>query len=116
MNGFSTYYYKCKNCLSDFEYEERIKDKRKIQCSICNTNSLETQILSAPISFVQHDAKTLGQQAERNTKKMGRYELEEKRHKDSISTRMKKLQKKIEGKGTVIDTKKKNKPNWIDNA
>lgn len=79
--SFTIRAYECEGCNETFSEIVQRKDKsRRKKCPICKQFSLE-QLLFAPTGFVSQDAKTLGQQAERNTKKMGRYELEAKRHK-----------------------------------
>lgn len=67
------YDYRCNECSHEFETQQSIKDKPLKKCPECKKNKLE-RLISAPTVFVRQDAKTLGQQADRNTKKMGRYE------------------------------------------
>ena len=73
-----TYEYLCPDCGNNFEIEQSIKDKPINICDKCNSTSIHRVIHCATV-FVDQGAKTLGQVAERNTKKMGKYELQEKR-------------------------------------
>lgn len=73
-----TYEYLCDSCGNNFEIEQSIKDKPINICDKCSSTSIH-RVIHAPTVFVDQGAKTLGQLAERNTKKMGTYELQEKR-------------------------------------
>ncbi len=71
------YEYRCENplCYSDeiCDVEHPISYKDGVYCSECDKDM--EKLISAPSMIViQHDPKTLDQQAERNTKKMGHYE------------------------------------------
>jgi ribosomal protein L44E len=54
------------------------------RCPTCKKNTLY-QVYSVH-SVIKSEPKTLIQQAERNTKKLGKYELEEKRRRDKLLT------------------------------
>lgn len=64
------YEYKCESCGEESEIFQSIKDAPKKKCGTCGKNKLE-RLISACIGFVAREATTLGQLAERNTKKMG---------------------------------------------
>ncbi len=73
------YEYRCKNplCYSDeiFDVEHPWSYKDGVYCTECD-HEME-RLISAPMLIsVEHDPKTLDQQAARNTKKMGHYEKE----------------------------------------
>lgn len=87
-------YYICDNCDHTFDISQGFNDEKLKKCPECNENSLY-QDLSGQYSFVIGEPKTVGQLAERNTKKMGRYELEAKMVADGIPERIEK-RKKIE--------------------
>ncbi len=59
-----TYEYKCSGCEHAFELVQSMKDKPKV--------------LSPPSVFVRGEPQTIGHWAERNTEKMGRYEIGDK--------------------------------------
>ena len=73
-----TYDYKCESC----DYEVEIAHGFNAPTPKCETckHDLKIVINQAPMAFIKGEAKTLGQLSEQNTKKMGRYELEDKRH------------------------------------
>ena len=77
------YEYKCQACEHFFAEEISIKKyKRKRKCPSCGKHKLE-RVLGVPDISVRRESTTIGQLAESNTKKMGRYELEEKQRQDN---------------------------------
>ena len=74
-----TYDYLCNACGHEFEQVHGF-GKTPEPCS-CGSHDIKIVINQAPVAFVKGEAKTLGQLAEANTKKMGRYELEDHRAK-----------------------------------
>lgn len=72
--------YECQesDCQFSFEMEHAIKARRPRKCPMCERQSLERVILTAPLGFVRGNVTTIGQQAELNAKKLGRYGSEEK--------------------------------------
>lgn len=68
-----TYVYNCEKCQSSVEVRQSLKDDPLIKCEKCGENSLYKSIQPC---FVQGEPTTVGQLAERNTKKMGKYHLE----------------------------------------
>jgi len=91
-----TYEYQCDDCGSTFEQVRRFNEE-PLPCK-CGSNKL-TQIIHAPMVFVKGEATTLGQLADRNTSKMGRYELDSKREQQE--------------KGNLKDKKEKN---WVQKS
>jgi putative FmdB family regulatory protein len=65
-----TYEYRCDKCGTEVDYYQNIKDKPKRKCPVCKKNGL-SRLLSACIGFVSREVTTIGQLAERNSKKMG---------------------------------------------
>lgn len=104
----NTYVYRCNNCSYEYEIEQRITEKSISLCPSCHQETCE-RLICAPI-VIDMGAKTLGGQADKNTAKMGKYELEEKRYQ---KTERGKLAKK-----TVLDEiggtkpKKEDKKPW----
>jgi len=94
------YDYQCSSCNSIHEIDHGIKTTKR-KCPKCGENKLEKIFLSAPASFVRQDAVTVGQLAERNAKRMGKNEVQERDLKDkegkkeAMSKAQKELYKKI---------------------
>ena len=79
-----SYDYECASCYLIFEVQQGIKEKPLTKCPHCD-GTIERVLLAAPFGFVKGEPRTIGQLADRNTKKMGKYELEAKKkaHKDA---------------------------------
>jgi hypothetical protein len=97
MSGYNCI---CDDCKHEFQ-SEGIKDPNSHwklppnNCPECDGESITTSIIycKPPIGFVEKEPKTLGQQAARNSKKMGRAkveDLESKEKSEKISTKPKK--------------------------
>ena len=69
--------------------KQNMHDPLKKKCPECGKLKLY-QDLTGQHTFVYQECKTLGHQAERNTERMGKYELESKRKKDSEAKKLKK--------------------------
>ena len=104
------YDYVCSNCQHQLEdVQQSIKDKPLIKCEQCNHRTLERVIYGGHV-FVRREATTIGQLSDRNTKKMGKYELESKRQEDNMKRERsdkQKLHKKI---NSMDDTQKRK---WV---
>lgn len=70
------YTYECQECEFQFTVEQKMTARTLRKCPECGKVALERVILSAPYAFVRQDPTTVGQLAERNTKKMGREAVE----------------------------------------
>jgi len=73
-------YYVCDHCDYSFMIQQDRDAPLKKKCPACGKRKLY-QDLAGQHSFVYQDCKTLGHQAERNTERMGKYALEDKRNK-----------------------------------
>jgi putative FmdB family regulatory protein len=73
------YHYRCTECEDEFEIHQSIKDAPLEHCQECNCLDGLERVIHAAHLFVKAEPKTVGLLAERNTAKMGRYELEDKR-------------------------------------
>jgi putative FmdB family regulatory protein len=69
-----TYQYKCDFCSFEFEIKQGYHDKPKKKCPQCKAHKLY-RVYSVYAAIIG-EPKTLGHQADRNTQKMGKYELE----------------------------------------
>ena len=88
---------------------QSIKAKPLVKCNKCNKMTLERVIYGGDV-FVRREATTIGQLSDRNTKKMGKYELESKQKEDNTKqerSEKQKLHKKI---NSMDDTQKRK---WI---
>lgn len=72
-----TYNYKCSVCQHTIEVRQSIKDKPLQKCPACNQHSLERVIYGGLGFNMDREPTTLGQQAERNAKKMGKTKVQE---------------------------------------
>ena len=73
-----TYHYKCNNCNYEFEVMQSIKDKPKKKCPECSLHKLERVLYSTMV--IDMTPKTVGSLADKQTKKMGHFEREEKQY------------------------------------
>ena len=72
-------YYVCSNCNYSFMIQQNMHDKLKKKCPTCGAYALY-QDLTGQHTFVYQSPTTLGHLAEKNTKKMGTYELEKREY------------------------------------
>ncbi len=107
-----TYEYICSHnkCGHNLEIEQSIKDKPLITCPKCGKQTLERVISGGIEPIVKQEAKTLGQLAERNTKKMGKYELQEKRRLHNKSEKKARIRAIEESGGTYVDKPAEHNP------
>jgi len=68
-----TYEYRCENCKEEIEVFQNLSDEFLTKCEKCGKNELEL-LIGAPLGFVRGRINTIGQLAESNAKKLGRYE------------------------------------------
>lgn len=77
----------CETC-GEFEEFAKIADRNKIVCPECNTQA--TLLVSG--AFIKGDPTTIGALADKNTKKMGRYEIEDRRRREGVTQKEEKKQ------------------------
>lgn len=70
------YDYRCEACGHTMEYWQSFKDKALIECPECHKDEL-IRLFGIPFIFVQGEPKTLEHQADRNTKRFGLAECQE---------------------------------------
>lgn len=73
-----TYDFECEPCAYYTEIKQGPSEPSVKTCPLCKEETLKKVFISAPHISVRGEVKTLGQQADKNTKNMGRYELEAK--------------------------------------
>ena len=98
-----TYEYRCDSCGAGEEVFQGLKDKPKRKCTACGKLRLQ-RLISTCIGFVAREATTLGQIAERNTKKMGAKIKEE--EEKSGKTARKKATKELNEINRMTDAQK----------
>lgn len=79
-----TYDFECEPCAYITEIKQGIDEPSVLTCPICEQETLKKVFISAPAMFVRGEPTTIGQLAERNTSKFGKYELEAKKECDKI--------------------------------
>ena len=93
------YEYLCSGCEHRFTITQSMKDSKKKKCPECGKHKLE-RVLGSPHIFVRGEPQTLGHLAERNTKKLGRCELDDRKERDKVDEKKpgkKKLHRELRG-------------------
>jgi putative FmdB family regulatory protein len=110
------YGYGCETCDICFEIEQSIKDNPLTECE-CGGRL--HRLIPHTFNFaVQQDPKTVGHLADRNTKEMGRYELEERRIRDKVEREesrkagREELAKRLPKGASLIDKSSYKTPWW----
>lgn len=73
-----TYDYSCKSCGDTFETKHGFHDSPS-PCPKCGGGELAQVFDTPPLVFIKGEATTLGHLADRNTAKMGKYELDKRK-------------------------------------
>lgn len=97
-----TYDFACKNCELIYEVNQSIKDSLPIACAFCEESEGFEQIYSIPTFFVKAQPNNVGWQAEVNTKRMGKDEIEERVAKKREKVRAAKAEMAAKVGGKVI--------------
>jgi len=79
------YDYECRKCVYYTEIKQEMFDDPISTCPNCGEDSLIKVIINPPAVFVRGETGTIGQLADRNTSRMGKYELEDKQQKDNTA-------------------------------
>lgn len=109
------YEYRCNNCQHEFEAVQTIKEKPLKKCPSCKKNKLE-RLISVTTGFVRRDATTIGQVADRNAKKLGKNEVQERDLKKKSDTKVALDQAKVELNRTINKMSEDQKRKYIDNG
>jgi putative FmdB family regulatory protein len=108
--------YHCEHCAVDFiDVYQKYEDEPLVKCNQCGKNTL-TKLFSPPTFFVSQEATTVGQIADRNAKKMGKREVEERtlKKKDETKSALKEAKKELYSNiNNMSDTQKRK---FIDNG
>jgi len=108
--------YHCENCAVDFtDIYQKYEDAPLTKCDQCGKNTL-IKIFSPPTFFVSQEATTVGQIADRNAKKLGRQEIQERslKNKDETKTALNEAKKEMNSKINKMSEVQKRK--FIDNG
>jgi len=84
-----TYDYECSECGHLEEMFQKFSEKEVNTCPECASSTYGRVILHAPFSFVKGEPTTVQQLADRNTQKMGHYELQDRRKADNMDVHKK---------------------------
>lgn len=109
------YDYMCKFCSHKLiDCYQNIRDKPYTKCDACGEHGLE-RIIYSPTVFCKGEPTTLGQLAEQNSKKMGKYQLEEKSLKDKEDKKgaLSEARKELKKMGGMSDEQKRR---YIENG
>tara|TARA_R100001163_G_scaffold11972_2_gene11121 strand:- start:9610 stop:9951 length:342 start_codon:yes stop_codon:yes gene_type:complete len=79
-----TYDYECSECGYHKEVFQKFSEKPLVRCPKCKKHKFRRVILSAPHVSVKGEPTTIQHLADRNTQKLGRYELESKMQADNM--------------------------------
>lgn len=105
-----TYDYECSNCgYKMTDVYQSIKSDALTKCENCKESTL-SRILFCPHVFVKGEVRTLGQLAEKNSKKMGKLQVEEKilADKESKKKALKEAKNEINSKvGKMTEAQKR---------
>lgn len=101
-----TYEYRCDSCDYSFEVNQGYHDKPKKKCPDCKAHKLY-RVYSVYVAIVG-EPKTVGHLADRNTQKMGKYELENARSKlpKAETQQAKEKRKKYQKLGNMNEAQK----------
>ena len=89
--------YECAECGTSFsDVYQKYEEDPLTKCEACGKESLQ-KIFATPTFFVTQEAKTLGQLADRNAKKMGHREVQERelRNKEKTKSTMSEAKKEL---------------------
>ena len=89
-----TYDFECEKCAYYTEIRQRMEDPSSHKCPCCGDKTLVKVFINPPLTFVKGDPSTIGQLADRNTQKMGTYELEDKQNQHGMNKNKEETQKR----------------------
>ena len=86
------YDFECQDCAYYTEITQKMEAPSKHECPHCGKQTLVKVLINPPVMFVRGAPTTIGQMADRNTEKMGKYELQDKTREHALR-RVEKLKK-----------------------
>jgi|TARA_B100001778_G_scaffold332303_1_gene338353 putative FmdB family regulatory protein len=84
-----TYDYECSECGYYEEVFQKFSEKPLVRCPECKKHKFRRVILNAPHIAVKGDPTTVQHLADRNTQKLGKYELQDKMKADNMDKHIK---------------------------
>lgn len=79
------YDFECEPCAYYTEIRQGPDDPDTHACPLCEKQTLKKVFINPPSISIVGEPSTIGHLADRNTKKMGRYEIEDKNKKNNIN-------------------------------
>lgn len=76
------YDFECEPCAYYTEIRQSMADPSTIECPVCGQATLKKIFINPPTMLVRGEPTTIGGLADRNTSKMGTYELQDRENKD----------------------------------
>tara|TARA_R110002051_G_scaffold33434_1_gene74958 strand:+ start:430 stop:771 length:342 start_codon:yes stop_codon:yes gene_type:complete len=110
-----TYDFECQGCVYYTEITQEYNDPSTHQCPHCEKDTLVKIYINPPAMFVRGSPNTIGQLADRNTEKMGKYEMSDKKEKDGIN-KSREDQKKRDVHKKINAMTETQKLKWIHNG
>jgi putative FmdB family regulatory protein len=105
------YDYFCENCQFQLkDVSQGLTEPPIIDCERCGSASME-RLISAPMVFVRGDPTTIGQLSERNAKRLGSSEVEERRLREADQKKdpMKQARREMHRKINSMNEKQKDR-------
>jgi len=87
------YDFECEKCAYYTEIKQRMEESSVYECPHCGDLTLKKVFINPPAMFVRGDPHTIGQMADRNTSKMGKYELQDKQAQDGANNNKEEIKK-----------------------
>lgn len=78
------YDFQCDECAYYTEIKQGFDGPSSHECPCCGKKTLNKVFINPPAVMVRGEPKTIGHLADRNTSKMGKYEIEDKNQKNNI--------------------------------
>jgi len=110
------YDYRCENCNYELnDIYQSFQDKPLKKCKNCKKMTLHRVVFS-PHVYVRGEPTTMGQLAERNSKKMGKTQVEEMSKKDKESKQSALKEAKNEMRSKINKMNNSQKRSYIENG
>ena len=108
-----TYDFECEPCAYYTEIVQSFNDPSTHKCPHCGKNTLKKIFINPPTISIRGEPTTIASLADRNTEKMGHYELQDKTHKDMNNEKQKKTREHRELNRKINNMSQKEKVKWI---